>query len=162
MAIRGHRRLPGLIELNEFNKGLLPALAEALAECRMRWTTVETKRRARLLPCADPAAFWASTRSKAHLSNLRRHRRQLAELGKFECRISDGPEDVSADLEEFLALEKSGWKGKRQTALASSMRTSSFTRTMIVHLATKIISGSSRREARKAEANPTVSSFSSL
>lgn len=136
-AIRRHGQLPGLIALNDFNKSLLPPLSEALAQCGMKWIIVETKRRARLLPCADPTAFWASTRSKAHLSNFRRLRRQLKELGKFECTLSDDPKDISADLEEFLALEKSGWKGKRQTALASSMQTSSFTRTMIVHLAAR-------------------------
>ncbi len=50
----------------------------------------------------------------------RRLRRKLAERGAVTATRADDPASVRAGVEEFLALEVSGWKGERGTAAALS------------------------------------------
>jgi CelD/BcsL family acetyltransferase involved in cellulose biosynthesis len=59
-------------------------------------------------------------------ANLRRRRKKLEEKGAvtFE-RVTAGP-DLEAKLEEGFALEQSGWKGKRGTAMAQDNKTRGF------------------------------------
>jgi CelD/BcsL family acetyltransferase involved in cellulose biosynthesis len=52
------------------------------------------------------------------LKELRRQRHRLAEHGEVSFEVARSPRDVAAALETFLALEASGWKGERGTALA--------------------------------------------
>jgi CelD/BcsL family acetyltransferase involved in cellulose biosynthesis len=52
------------------------------------------------------------------LKELRRQRHRLAECGVLSFEVARSPQEVSAAIETFLALEASGWKGKRGTALA--------------------------------------------
>src|SRR5258708_4590427 len=59
-------------------------------------------------------------------SNLRRRRRRLSERGEVTVeRVTGGP-DLDARLEEGLALERSGWKGQRGTAIAQDRATHGF------------------------------------
>ena len=59
-------------------------------------------------------------------SNLRRRRRRLSERGEVRVeRVTGGP-DLDARLEEGLALERSGWKGQRGTAIAQDRGTHGF------------------------------------
>jgi CelD/BcsL family acetyltransferase involved in cellulose biosynthesis len=51
------------------------------------------------------------------LKELRRQRQRLAEHGTVRFEIARSPEAVASALETFLALEASGWKGERGTAL---------------------------------------------
>ena len=68
---------------------------------------------------------------KRHVSanrrkGLARNRRRLEELGRVahECHCSG--EELDRAVSAFLALEASGWKGKRRTALACDERTRKF------------------------------------
>ena len=74
--------------------------------------------RAALHAGADLDQMVSSSRRK----QMRRMARKLAELGKVETRIVSGA-DVEEEMEAFFTLEASGWKGRRRTALASSIRT---------------------------------------
>lgn len=51
------------------------------------------------------------------LKELRRQRHRLAEQGEVRFDVARSPVEVAAALEIFLALEASGWKGARRTAL---------------------------------------------
>ncbi|HMN72524.1 MAG TPA: GNAT family N-acetyltransferase [Rhodoblastus sp.] len=53
---------------------------------------------------------------------LRRLRRRLAERGDVATRVVSGAA-AEEEMEVFFELEASGWKGRRRTALASSIRT---------------------------------------
>lgn len=64
------------------------------------------------------------------LKELRRQRRRLADLGKLTFRSARTPIEVRDANERFLALEASGWKGRRGTALLSDPGLATFTRTM--------------------------------
>ncbi len=52
------------------------------------------------------------------MSELRRRRRRLEEIGKLEVRFHQGTHDADAWMRDFLALEASGWKGVHGTAIA--------------------------------------------
>jgi hypothetical protein len=54
------------------------------------------------------------------LKELRRLRHRLAEHGAVQFDVARLPQDVASALETFLALEASGWKGARGTALAQN------------------------------------------
>lgn len=60
--------------------------------------------------------------------SLRRMRARLAGRGPVSLTLARAPDEVSSALEEFLALEAGGWKGKRGTALASSEGDAAFIR----------------------------------
>lgn len=61
---------------------------------------------------------------------LRRQGRRLGDHGKISYRSAVTVPDVRVAIEQFLALETKGWKGRRQTALLSSPALATFTRTM--------------------------------
>lgn len=65
----------------------------------------------------------------------RRMRARLAEGGKVSLALARKPDEISSALEEFLALEAGGWKGKRGTALASSEGDAAFIREAVPALA---------------------------
>lgn len=59
-------------------------------------------------------------------ANVRRRRRKLEEKGKVTVERVDGGPDLEAKLEEGYALEQSGWKGQRGTAIAQDKATRGF------------------------------------
>ena len=76
------------------------------------------------------AALSGSTRKK-----LRQHRRKLAEKGALTTVIASEPEAVRRALEEFLAMEASGWKGREGTALLNDKADAAFMRGAVSALA---------------------------
>jgi CelD/BcsL family acetyltransferase involved in cellulose biosynthesis len=73
----------------------------------------------------SPEAFEATLSAKRR-SSLRRLRRRLAERGSVAVEVSDGRERLDDLLAEGFAVERSGWKGERGTAIASQQSTRSF------------------------------------
>jgi CelD/BcsL family acetyltransferase involved in cellulose biosynthesis len=71
--------------------------------------------------------------SGSKLKELRRQERRLGEKGelRFESLALDG--DVDAAIDEFLALERAGWKGAQGTALACRPGDSAFFRELARH-----------------------------
>lgn len=61
-------------------------------------------------------------------ATLRRRMRRLQRHGAVSYRRIDGGEDAERGIEEFLALEASGWKGSAGSAIASDPRTAAFWR----------------------------------
>jgi CelD/BcsL family acetyltransferase involved in cellulose biosynthesis len=59
-------------------------------------------------------------------SNLRRRRKKLLEQGAVTLERISGDADLAAKLEEGLALEASGWKGREGTAMAQDPATRGF------------------------------------
>ncbi len=108
------------------SSGLLPALA------RDGWGSAEVS--SFLRPVLDRRAshdaFLAAHPHKGRLKDLRRRRRRLDEAGTvtFEAIGPDG--DLAGAVAEFLALERSGWKGRAGTALACRPRTEGFAKAL--------------------------------
>ncbi len=57
--------------------------------------------------------------SKSMLKTLRRRARRLEEMGQVEIEVVTGTEFAEERLDEGLALETAGWKGRRGTAIAT-------------------------------------------
>jgi CelD/BcsL family acetyltransferase involved in cellulose biosynthesis len=74
---------------------------------------------------ASHEAFQATLQSKFK-ANCRRRRKKLEEKGKVTFERYEGGLELEARLEEGLALEASGWKGARGTAIAQDRRTRGF------------------------------------
>jgi CelD/BcsL family acetyltransferase involved in cellulose biosynthesis len=62
------------------------------------------------------------------LKELRRQRNRLAEHGDVTFHVARSPADIDAAIDTFLALEASGWKGKRGTALMQNAGDDAFIR----------------------------------
>lgn len=89
------------------------ALAEAATEARHPWLVTDAYARALLLRDRDPRALFTSNMK----NKLRRSEARLAAHGKLASVRLEPDGDVAAWTEEFIRLEKSGWKGAAGSAL---------------------------------------------
>lgn len=64
--------------------------------------------------------------SKNLRKNLNRRRSRLEELGQVETAVDRDGTHLDAGLDDAMAIEASGWKGQKQTAIASQARTRRF------------------------------------
>ncbi|MDQ0456533.1 GNAT family N-acetyltransferase [Rhizobium paknamense] len=79
--------------------------------------------------------YLAASISKAHVREMRRQYRQLEKLGPLGYHVARQPEEVRLGMEDFLALEASGWKGRKRSALISDRLRAAFAREAITNLA---------------------------
>jgi CelD/BcsL family acetyltransferase involved in cellulose biosynthesis len=73
-----------------------------------------------------PLAPWDQGLTRKFKSNLRNRERRLQQLGDLVFEVARGSADQSRALETFYALEASGWKGERGTAIASREHVKAF------------------------------------
>lgn len=85
-----------------------------------------------------------------------RQRRRLAESGALQTELCEGAEAVTAALDDFLKLEKSGWKGRAGTAMDVNEGSRSFVLAAIPRLAA---SGRARIVALKSGASTIASAI---
>ncbi len=85
----------------------------------------------------DPETFQAAGLPSKKLKELRRQLRRLGDLGEVHIETASEPQAVRDATEMFLALEASGWKAERGTALLQSNGTATFVRTMTRLLASE-------------------------
>lgn len=76
--------------------------------------------RAIFRPASDAETYLRTVQSAKHRKASRRHEQQLAASGAIEYVALAAGGDLQAWLEEFMALEASGWKGRERSALDSS------------------------------------------
>ncbi|HEY7544116.1 MAG TPA: GNAT family N-acetyltransferase [Blastocatellia bacterium] len=76
--------------------------------------------RALFRPATDADSYMRSAVSREHRKDLRRKERHISELGQVEYSILEEREDLGQWIEEFLHLERSGWKGRNRSAMACS------------------------------------------
>lgn len=119
---RGFLHVNGLPEHGPVHQGLI----EAARFLRRGCATVHRTQRALLESELGSAAYYESTVRKKKRKELKRLSARLNELGKIEFRRLSSPEEVQPWAEEFLQLERSGWKGERGSALACSAATKHF------------------------------------
>jgi CelD/BcsL family acetyltransferase involved in cellulose biosynthesis len=96
------------------------ALRVLLAAARATGRTVETLstfERAALLAGSGADALARRGASNHALRELCRRRRRLGEIGEIEFTLMTEPSAAQDAFEEFLALEASGWKGRRGALL---------------------------------------------
>lgn len=85
------------------------------------WTATsrDSYGRALLVRCDDSETYQQEKLSRHQRHELRRQRRRLAELGPLEARVCQPDDNVEKWIEDFLALEAAGWKGRDGTAISS-------------------------------------------
>ena len=111
------------------------AIRAALKREGMRPRLLRSCSRACLDATRDADALLLDALGARKLKELRRQRHRLAEHGEVHFDVARAPADVAAALEVFLALEASGWKGKRGTAMIQREGDAAFVRRAAVALA---------------------------
>lgn len=84
---------------------------------------VHREQRAVLRHGLSPQDHLAAASSKKRRKDWARRRRRMEEEGELRFARHDDAEGLSTWIEEFLALERAGWKGTEGSALASDPRT---------------------------------------
>ena len=95
----------------------MAGLSRALALEDLRPRLLQRHERACLDATRDPEELLKDALGAKKLKELRRQRNRLAEHGAVSFTVARTPAEVAAALDTFLALEGSGWKAKRGTAL---------------------------------------------
>lgn len=122
-ALLGHadRNGPGLfLHLTQLSLDgpVWAALREVCAEQGRACDVVRREERALLATDMDGADYYAATVRKKKRKEIGRLRNRLAELGHVETVKGPGEAGLERWIDEFLALEKAGWKGENGSALA--------------------------------------------
>jgi CelD/BcsL family acetyltransferase involved in cellulose biosynthesis len=95
----------------------MKAFTEILRRDGLRPRVLQSHLRARLDATRDADELLRDALSAKKLKELRRQRHRLAEHGAVRFEVARSPQEVMDAIETFLALEASGWKGERGTAL---------------------------------------------
>jgi CelD/BcsL family acetyltransferase involved in cellulose biosynthesis len=104
--------------------GPLYAALRGVLECESRaWQCVHREERALLASAQDPQAYWEASLSGKKRKELRRQLRRLSEEGEVLFERQEDDAGLDQWLDEFLALEKAGWKGTEGSALACAADT---------------------------------------
>ncbi len=75
--------------------------------------------RACFFPSSDAETYINAEVSKNTRKGTQRLQRKLDEMGRLEISASSGTDNPQSLINDFLTLESSGWKGNKQTSLAS-------------------------------------------
>ena len=104
------------------------ALETILCE-QQRWYRIYRQfNRAVLHHAGGADAYLQIQLTKKKRKEYRRQRRRLAEVGELREETLTQLEDLNMWIDQFLALEQSGWKGEDETAMASSQASTEFFR----------------------------------
>ncbi len=135
--LAGSAKLPGLLLLPFLPEdGLFAAsLAAILRRAQMPAAGFNRHARALLEPHGDRSAYLEHALGARKYRELRRTVRRLAEFGALMFTAASEPAAVAAALEDFLALEASGWKGKAGTAAACDEEIRGFVKDAVTALA---------------------------
>ena len=102
---------------------LFGALARIAADERREWAVVQREERALLQSDMAPEAYFEASMSGKKRKELRRQHKRLSEEGALQFERQADAEGLDGWIEQFLALEAAGWKGRNHSALADDPRT---------------------------------------
>ena len=134
---RSDARLPSVLVLPQVRlNGRFAQLMRAVAVSRDLPVTVTDRLQRPMLESEEPAeTYLKDAISSHHYREMRRQWRQLSGKGRLEYVVARQPEDVRLKMEEFLALEATGWKGQKRSALINARYRAAFAREAITNLA---------------------------
>jgi CelD/BcsL family acetyltransferase involved in cellulose biosynthesis len=95
-------------------------LADLLARRGCQATSFDRHQRALLLPGENRAGYFQRSLSGKRLRDMRRRERRLQERGTLALEQAKDGETLASALEDFLALEAAGWKGRAGTAASQN------------------------------------------
>ncbi|NWJ23854.1 GNAT family N-acetyltransferase [Rhizobium sp. RM] len=130
-------KLPNVLVLPDIRlDGPFARLVKAIALSRnLPLTTTGTYQRPTLESLQDGETYLQQALAPHHLREMRRQWRQLEKLGAVSYTVSRQAKDIRYRMEEFLALEASGWKGRKRSALVNDRYRAAFAREAITNLA---------------------------
>ncbi len=103
-------------------------LIDVLNQRRLQSFVQETWNRALIVRGADAESYCVSAMNHLSRKEWNRQRRRLGEQGNLETRILHPHANADPWIEQFLALEASGWKGESGTALTINEESRDFFR----------------------------------
>jgi CelD/BcsL family acetyltransferase involved in cellulose biosynthesis len=126
----------GLVEHGPVHRALVEAAHALGRPC----DTVHRIERAMLATTMSPDDYYAATVRKKKRKELGRLRTRLLEQGTVETRRLTNEDSVEDWIDDFLALERAGWKGAAGSALACTPQTAAFFRDVVsgAHAADKL------------------------
>ena len=107
---------------------VMAAFSDALRQQGLSDRLLASHARAELDATRSAPDLLRSALGAKKLKELRRQRRRLGDRGDVSVTIARSPAEVARDLETFLTLEASGWKGRRGSALISRPEDARFIR----------------------------------
>ena len=113
----------------------MQAIAAALRLQDLQPQILQRYQRAALDAGRDGEALLREALGTKRLKELRRQHNRLADHGAVSFAVASRPQEVASALEAFLALEASGWKGARGTALSQREGDARFIRQATIALA---------------------------
>jgi hypothetical protein len=130
-------RLPSVVVVPDVRlNGRFVQLARAVAISRdLPVTVTDPFRRPMLESNLDGESYLKHAVSPHHFREMRRLWRRLERLGDLRYSVARQAEEVRVRMEEFLALEAKGWKGRKRSALVSDRYRAAFAREAITNLA---------------------------
>jgi CelD/BcsL family acetyltransferase involved in cellulose biosynthesis len=87
-----------------------------------------------VVPRSDGTTYFREALTRNRRRDLERRRRRLEAMGRFRLRRLEPGDDPAPWVDAFLALEASGWKGRRGAALATSSGGSPFLHRIVAEL----------------------------
>ncbi|MFB2551461.1 GNAT family N-acetyltransferase [Ensifer soli] len=129
--------LPGVLVLPDIRlKGKFAQLARAVAIGRnLPLTVTNTYQRPMLDSLEDGPSYLRKAIRPSHLRELRRQWHLLESKGEVRYNVARNPAEIRVRMEEFLALEASGWKGRQRSAMVMDRYRAAFAREAITNLA---------------------------
>jgi len=122
----------------EDNEALLAGIKTATREMGVAWRLIASHQRAALRPAGTSYEAWQEANlSRKRRSQYRRFKTRLGETGALTFDALKPGEAVTPWIEEFLALEKAGWKGRRGTAVAGNQTLEHALRSALERLAAR-------------------------
>jgi CelD/BcsL family acetyltransferase involved in cellulose biosynthesis len=135
--IAGDPSLPGLVLLPLLaeDEPFATALGAILQRTQMPCADFARHHRALLAPRQDRTHYLENAISAHRHRELRRSGRRLSDAGALLFTTASEPATVIASVEDFFAIEASGWKGEAGTAAAHHEEVTSFVKAALPMLA---------------------------
>ena len=111
------------------------ALDAALSRSGRASAAFSPHRRALLAPGSERANYLAGAVSTGRRKELRRQRRRLEEIAPLTFKSVKASAEIEAALQDFMALEASGWKGAAGSAAVDDPAVRDFMRAAVMALA---------------------------
>ncbi len=123
----GFLHIAGLVEDGPVHRTLSAAAARRERPC----DTVHRARRALLEAGLSPDAYYEAAVRKKKRKELGRLTSRLREMGEMRFETLEDPEELGRWTEEFLGLQRAGWKGKAGSAFAARPECAAFFRDVL-------------------------------
>ncbi len=139
MLARKHLKLPEILVLPDMrlNRPVAQLLRGVAMDRNLPLVTVNHVQRPLIESEMEGEDYLREAIGTRHAKEYRRLWRRLSDQGKLTYTVSRSEEDIRLKLEEFLALEASGWKGQRGSAMAVDRFRAAFAREAVNNLAAR-------------------------